>query len=241
MRDPLTTPVEAYAPATDRAGPDASAPSPEWLVRWLALLIFFLTEPLSALRVLCSGRLPLLWRDDRPDLPAGSAQSEARVDPRLVRHRDRLDVPPPRYRARASGVAELSRAIMAFGGSLAGYRFDAPPCGLQWWENPNIVPGMGAGFSAPAAATASLTQLQDAASAPTPPPNAMQAEASHARLPASWLPASWLPATARHVFARAGPGPPPGPPGLPETANTIASDARGRSMASLAILIRANR
>jgi hypothetical protein len=142
---------------------------------------------------------------------------------------------------------ELSRAIEAFGGSLAGFRAGAPACGLQWWENPNIVPGMVAGFGARAAApTASLLQPKAGGGALPPAPNAVRAEAAHARLPASWLPASWLPGSwlpesVRQVFARAGPGASTGPPGCPGLPNRVMSDKRGRSMASPAILIRADR
>ncbi|HTB47099.1 MAG TPA: hypothetical protein VK741_26010, partial [Acetobacteraceae bacterium] len=82
--------------------------------------------------------------------------------------------------------------------------------GLYWWENPNIVPGMSRGFSAPATATAAPLQLQDVANAAPPAPNAMQAEAAHARVPASWFSTS-----VRQVFARAGPGPSTGPPRCP--------------------------
>jgi hypothetical protein len=53
---------------------------------------------------------------------------------------------------------ELSCAIVAFGGSVQGFRAGAPPCGLQWWEIPDIVSWMIAGFGAPAAATGSLLQ-----------------------------------------------------------------------------------
>ena len=216
MRDPTTAPAIAYVRNTDRAGSDARAQSPEWLVRWLALLIFFLLEPLNALRVLRSGRLPSYWQD-RPDLPPGSAQAEA------------ASIRGPfgnaiAWMCRRYGIGpghpdwpELSRAIVAFGGSVAGFRAGLPACGLQWWENPYIVPGMIASFSAPVAATASLLQPQALANAPPSAPSAMQAEAAHARLSASCrlLPASWLSTSERQVFARAGPGPSTGPPGWP--------------------------
>ena len=219
MRDPTTAPAIAYVRNTDRAGSDARAQSPEWLVRWLALLILFLLEPFNALRLLRSGRLPSYWQD-RQDLPPGSAQAEAAS----IRGPFGTAIA---WMCRRYGIGpghpdwpELSRAIVAFGGSLEGYNFSAPACGLQWWENPNIVPGMIAGFSAPAAATASLLQ-QAVANALLPASSATQAEAAHARLPAScrlpasWVPASWLSASGRHVFARAGPGPSTGPPGWP--------------------------
>ena len=212
MRDPLTAPAEAYAPVADRAGADAPAQSPDWLARWLALLILFLLEPLNAVRLLRSGRLAS-WFQDRPDLPAGSAQAEAAS----IRGSFGTAIA---WMCRRHGIGpghadwpELSRAIVAFGGSVAGFRAGLPACGLQWWDNPNVTPGMLPGFGAPAATAASLLQRQTAADAlpPVPPaPNQRQAEATHVRLPASWLSAS-----RRQVFARAGPGPPTGLPGCP--------------------------
>ncbi len=208
MSAPTPAPAQAYAPYADRAGPDALARSPEWLVHWLALLIFFLLEPSKAVRLLRSGRLARSWWHDRPDLPAGSAQAEAAS----VRGPFGRSI---RWMCLRHGIGpghkewpELSRAIVAFGGSLDGFRAGAPPCGLQWWENPGVVPGMVFhGFGAPAA---SLLEQQAVANAPPPAPNVMQAEAAHTRLPASWLAAS-----VRQIFARAGPCPPTGPPGCP--------------------------
>ena len=142
MRDPLTAPAEAYAPDADRAGPDASAQLPEWLVH--------LPRPADPLPARAHARrspAPLLpaaspGGTDRPDLPAGSTQAEA------------ASIRGPfgnaiAWMCRRHGIGpghkdwpELSRAIVAFGGSLKGFRAGAPACGLQWWENPNVVPGM---------------------------------------------------------------------------------------------------
>ena len=201
MCAPTATPAEAYAPYADRAGPGAPAHSPEWFVRWLALLICFLLEPLNAVRLLRSGRLPSLWQA-RPDLPPGSAQAEAAS----IRGSFGTAIA---WMCRRHGIGpghadwpELSRAIQAFGGSLAGFRAGAPACGLQWWENPNIVPGMVAGFAARAAASASLLPPQAGGGALPPAPSAVQAEPALAQVPASqlprsWLPASWLPGSGR--------------------------------------------
>jgi hypothetical protein len=241
MCAPTTAPAEAYAPYADRARLGVPAHSPEWLVRWLALLICFLLEPLNAVRLLRAGRLPSLWQA-RPDLPPGSAQAEAAS----IRGSFGTAIA---WMCRRHGIGpghaewpELSRAIVAFGGSLGGFRAGAPACGLQWWENPNIVPGMVPGFAARAAApVASLLQPQAGGGALPPAPSAVQAEAAHARLPGSRLSGSWLPASGRQVFARAGPGPSTGPPGCPGLPNRVMSDERGRSTASPAILIRADR
>jgi hypothetical protein len=145
------------------------AQPPEWLVRWIALLIFFLLEPLNGVRLLRSGRMRPWWHD-RPDLPAGSAQSEAAS----VRGPFGNSI---RWLCLRHGIGpghpdwpELSRAIVAFGGSLEGFRAGAPPCGLQWWENPGVVPGIVTGFSAPSAATVALLRLQADANA-LPPGN----------------------------------------------------------------------
>src|SRR3984885_12757609 len=223
----LTPPAEAFLPDADRGGPGGPAHSLERLVRCIALLILFLHDPLKAVRLLRSGRL-WSWHQDAPDLPPGSAQAEAAS----IRGQFGTAIA---WMCRRHGVGpghpewpELSRGIVAFGGSLAGFRAGAPACGLQWWENPRIVPGTGAGFSAPAAASASLLPLQAAANAvaPASAPNVVQAAVAHARLPASWVSAA-----GRHVFARAGPGPPTGPPccpGLP-TLSCLTHGAEARS------------
>ena len=238
MHTQSPSPAEAFAPYADRAASDMGAHPPEWLVHWLTVLILFLTEPLNAVRLLRSGRLASLRWQARPDLPAGSAQAYYAA----VRGEFGTSI---RWMCLRHGIGpghkdwpELSRAIVAFGGSLDGFWEGAPPCGLQWWENPGVVPGMVLvpGFSAFAAAPASLVQPQAAADAPPRAPHAMPAEAAHARLPAAWLAAS-----VQHMFARAGPHPSTGPPNCPGLQTSIMSDARGRSMASPAVLIRADR
>ena len=208
MRNPLTPPAEAYSPDADRAGPDAPAQLPEWLVRCIAILIYCVLKHLLALRQDRSLRLPSWWQD-RPDLPLCSAQALAAAT------RGSFGTAIA-WMCRRYGIGpghpewpELSRAIVAFGGSVERFRPGLPACGLQWWENPNVVPGMVVGFSAPATASAALLQ-QAVATALPPAPHAMPAEAAHARSPAAWLSASgW------HVFARAGPGSPTGPPRCP--------------------------
>jgi hypothetical protein len=224
-------PAEAYAPDADRDGPHASAHPPEWLVYLLARLIFFLLQHVSGFR-----RRRYFAQQachDRPDLPAGSAQAEAA----LIRGQFGTAIT---WMCRRHGVGpghkdwpELSRAIVAFGGSVAGFRPGLPACGLQWWDNPNIVPGTVPGFGVPAEPVASLLQSAAVADSPPPTPGAVPAETAHAKLPASWLSAArW------HGFARAGPDPPPGRT-LPGSAIPVMSDARGQSMAGPAVLIRA--
>ena len=156
-------------------GPVRTRPqtSPEWLVHCLALLILFLLEP-SARRSACALR-PAGVMVAGPAGPAGGlGAGRGRVDPRRVRYRDRAGCAA----ATASGRGiRTGRSCPAPSWRLAaawhGFRAGAPACGLQWWENPNVVPGMIPGFGAPAAATASLLQLQAAANAPPPAPHAM--------------------------------------------------------------------
>ncbi len=208
MRAPLTVPAEAYAPDADRAGTDAPAQLPEWLVHCLALMIFFLLKRLLAGRPRRPIRLTQ-WFHERLDLPPGSAQEEAAT----IRGPFGNAIA---WMCRRRGIGpghpdwpELSRAIVAFGGSVKGFRAGLPACGLQWWDNPNVVPGMTGEIVATPAATAMAALLARlaVADAPPPVPHAMLDEAAHARLPASWLPASW-----RQVLVRAGTGPPTGPP-----------------------------
>jgi hypothetical protein len=209
MRDPLTVPAEAYAPDADRAGPDAAAQLPAWLVHFLALLILFLLEHVLAARLRRSRKMAALWPDQRPDLPAGSTQAGAAS---IRGHFGNAIAWMCHRRGIGPGHKdwpELSRAIVAFGGSLRGFHAGAPARGLQWWENPNVVPGIIPGFGTPAPTTTLLQRVAVASAAP-PAPDAMQAEAAHASLPGSWLFAA-----GRQVFARAGPGPTTGPPGCP--------------------------
>jgi hypothetical protein len=226
MCDPLTAPAEAYAPDADRAGPDSPAHLPEWLVHCLAHLILFLLEHLLAICPRRSAQ-PSCWQD-RPDLPPGSAQAEAAS----IRGQFGNAIA---WMCRRRGIGpghpdwqELSRAIVAFGGSLAGFRAGAPARGLQWWENPNIVPGM---IPAVSALSSSLLPPQAVTDASPPAPNAQPAEAGHALWPASW----------RQVLARAGTGPPAttGPPAA-WTAHPMMPYERGQSMAGPAVLIRAD-
>ncbi|MGA3398884.1 MAG: hypothetical protein ABSC95_06665 [Acetobacteraceae bacterium] len=207
MRDTLTSPAQAYAPDADRAGPEGTAHLPEWLVHCLARLILFLLEHWLADRRGRSPRLPAWWHD-RPDLPLASAQAEAAS----VRGSFGRSIA---WMCRRRGIGpghpewpELSRAIVAFGGSLKGFRAGAPPRGLYWWENPDLVPGMiGATAAAPTEATTALRLARGAvADTLAPVLNAVAAEAGHVLVAAAWVAASW------RAFVRPGTGPPTGPP-----------------------------
>ncbi len=239
MRAPLTVPAEAYAPDADRAGTDAPAQLPEWLVHCLALMIFFLLKRLLAGRPRRPIRLTQ-WFHERLDLPPGSAQEEAAT----IRGPFGNAIA---WMCRRRGIGpghpdwpELSRAIVAFGGSVKGFRAGMPARGLQWWDDPNAMPGMTGEIAATPAAAAMAALIARLAAADTPPavPHVAPGEAAHARSPASWLSES-----CRQVFARARPGPPTGPPlpGLaPGTSNPFTPETRGQSMAGPAVLIPAN-
>ncbi len=205
MRTQHTVPAEAYSPNADRAGPDASADLPDWLAHLLALLLLLARKWALATGRRGSRALPS-WFYERPDLPPGSAQALAAS----VRGAFGNAVA---WMCLRRGIGpghpdwpELSRAIVAFGGSVQGFRPGLPACGLQWWENPDIVPGMiGMPAATPAAAAvASLLSRQAVADTPSPTPQVMPAAAEPAVSPG--------PVPCRPVFARAATGPPTGPP-----------------------------
>ena len=177
------------------------------------------------------------WWHDRPDLPAGSAQAYfASVRGHFgnsIRWMCLRHGIGPGHQGLAGAVSR-HRGVWRQRGGVPRRR-SAERAGMV--GKPRRHPGHGPfpGFSAPAAAPASLLEQQAVANAPPPAPNAMQAEAAHARLPASWLPAS----VAAGVCTRR-PASVDRAARLPGTANTVMSDARGRSMASPAVLIRAD-
>ena len=171
------------------------------------------------------------WWVDLPDLPPGSAQALAvslrgpfgNVVARLCLRRG-IGPGHPEW-------PYLSRTIVAFGGSLAGLDGRTRP--PEWWESHWIVPAVVRPDEPPPSPVETLLARQDAAAFPSPSQPAAAAAAAHAVLPAFWLP-SWP-----RVLARAGTGPPTGPP-LSGAGNSVTSDERGRSAASPAVLIRAD-
>ena len=206
--DPLTSPAGDSSPDADRAGPDASARLPEWVVHLIAQVIHFILSHMLAGRSRRSV-LPPGW-DERPDLPPASAQAAAAS----VRGAYGNSIAWMCLR-RGIGPGHpdwpyLSRTIVAFGGSVRGFRAGMPARGLQWWENPDLWPGMiGETTAAPAAAAmAVLVSQQAAETAPSPAPtnpalkNSLHSEPEPALLPKF----RW------HVLARTATGPPTGPP-----------------------------
>ncbi len=133
MSNAITAPADAYAPGADRDGTNASARLPEWLVHLMALVIRFIVEHSLAARTRRFS-LPSWWHY-RPDLPPGSVQQ-------LAASRRGAFGNAIAWMCRRRGIGpghpdwpELSRAIVAFGGSVAGFRAGLPACGLQWWEH----------------------------------------------------------------------------------------------------------
>ena len=192
--------AEASSPDANRAGPDAPvARLPEWLVHLLALVIRFLLERGLSRRA----RLPSWWHY-RPDLPAGSIQALAASIRGPFGHAIAC-----MCRRRGIGPGhpdwpELSRAIVAFGGSIKGFRPGLPACGLQWWDNPDIIPGM-SGMPTPTPAADAMASLLAREVLADAPPSALLA------VPATAGPAV-SPAPRRPVVARVSTGPPTGPP-----------------------------
>ena len=210
MRNTLSPPAEAYAPDEDRAGPEGTAQMPEWLVQLLTRLILFMLKHYLAGRSRRGHRRPPWWLDQsRRDLPPGSAQAEAAVDRGPF---GRSIAWMCRCRGIGPGHAdwpELSRAIVAYGGSLKGFRAGAPAIGLLWWENPYIIPGMIGEAAAPPTAEAIALRLARRAVAETLAPmlNAEADAAGHGSLASVWVAAASL-----RGFVRPGTGPPTGPP-----------------------------
>jgi hypothetical protein len=128
--DPPTTPADAYAPDADRAGTDASARLPQWVVHLIALVVRLVLERMFAAH---ARRSPLSsWWHDRPDLPLASTQAEAAS----IRGPFGRSIA---WMCRRRGIGpghpdwpELSRAIVAFGGSVKGARPGLPALGLLW-------------------------------------------------------------------------------------------------------------
>jgi hypothetical protein len=209
MRDPThTSPAEAHAPNPEPSGRDEPSCTPEWLAYLLALLIRFMLQHTQA-RHLRRSYLAAWWRD-RPDLPAGSIQAMAAsirgnfgtaIAWMCLRRGYGPDHPDWPY---------LSRTIVAFGGSLCRFRPGMPACGLQWFENPYVIPGA-FGYIVPtpaAAALASLLSQQAAADARPLPLCAARAAARPGSARACRRPRS----RPTGAWRRRSTGPPTGPP-----------------------------
>jgi len=205
-----TSPAEAFSPDADRVGPDASPRLPEQIVRFLLLLILLVREHVLAFRHFSATGLLPSWWNYRSDLPPGSVQQYAAS----LRGEFGNAIA---WMCRRRGIGpgdpdwpQIRCAIIAFGGSVKGFRQGLPACGLQWFENPHILPGaVGEIPTTPAAdAIARLLSRHVLADAPPPALEAAPAAARHALLPASLLSDCWTADSWRlHIT-----GPPTGPP-----------------------------
>ena len=142
MCNAITAPANSCSPDANRTGPDAPARLPEWVVHLIALVVRFILERAVAARS-PRVRLPSWWHY-RPDLPPGSVQQ-------LAASRRGAFGNAIAWMCRRRGIGpghpnwpELSRAIVAFGGSVKGFRPGLPACGLQWWEHPESCRGCAA-------------------------------------------------------------------------------------------------
>jgi hypothetical protein len=205
MATPPPVLADAASPDPDRDGPDAPNHLPEWLVHLIALLIYSILK-----RILAARGIPMVpaWLSERPDLPPGSIQALAasirgpfgNVIARMCRQ---LGIGPghPQW-------LDMSRAIVAFGGSLKGFRAGAAALPVAWWENDAIVPGLGRAQTAAPTATALLLARQALANAAPPAPQAAQDRAAHGVSPALRRLVEARRGTAPPI--RAGTGPPTG-------------------------------
>jgi hypothetical protein len=205
----LSVPADACSPDANRDGTGASARLPEWLVHLIALMIRFVLEHTLAGRSRRPVTLPAWW-NYRRDLPSGSVQQLAAA---RRGHFGNAIAWMCRRRGIGPGHSdwpELRCAIIAFGGSVKGFRPGLPACGLQWWENPQIMPGAIGDIAATPAATAlaSLLSRQQVAGTPAPPANVVRSAARHVPLPCPSL-SRGRPTNSWRLDST---GPPTGPP-----------------------------
>ena len=191
--DPLTALADTYSPDADRVGLDASGPLPEWLVHALVTLIVFIRQHVLIRRPRHNWSLPG-WYVGRPGpLPASTPELAAMIRGAWgheIAHVCRYDGIGPGH----PDWPELSRAILAFGGSLRGVDGRKHP--RPWWHALGFAPSLARADTAAAA----LPPEAEPVSAPSAPAATAEAAGSgHAVLPAPRRP----------VFARAATGPPP--------------------------------
>jgi len=213
-RDPLTPPAGACSPDADRTAADVLARLPEWLVRLIGMFIHFMLRRMHAAR-LQNAQLRA-WSHERTDLEAGSAQHLAALISGAFGNSIAWMC---LYEGIGPGHREwpaLSRAILAFGGSLRAFdpgRRDRPAMGQPWWGNPYVMPGLAAPKRETPAAGALAAVLERcagdgvAAQAGVAAPAPYAAAAPVADPDFTPMPASWRPPVARVAT-----GPPTGPP-----------------------------
>ena len=220
--------AEAHAPDADRVVPNAPAQIPGWLVH-----LFVLPRLLARKWAFASARRHVFALPsgihDRSDPPLASVQALAAS----IRGAWQFAIARMCLR-RGFGPGhqdrpEMSRAIVAFRGSAQGFRSGLPACGLQWWKDPEIVPGMiGTAKAAPPAdAMAMLLSRNNDFDEPPPGPDSCAC-----RNPACRGAGTNAPECAPDLVRR---------PDRLHTRinNSIRSSQRDRAMAGPAILIRA--
>ena len=192
-RDRNTALAEACSPDDIRAGLDASGPLPEWVVQFLVTLILFLRQHVFR-RPRHNWSLPS-WYAGRPGpLPASTPELAAVIRGAWgheIAHVCRYEGIGPDH----PDWPELSRAILAFGGSLCGV--DGRKHRRPWWHALGFAPSLTRADNAAKTAAASPEALPNVAP-PAPEAAASVASLGHAVLPAPRRP----------VFARAATGPP---------------------------------
>ena len=214
-RDPLTPPAGAASSDADRTGEAALAHLPEWLVHLIAMLLHYMLRRVLAARM--RNAQLRAWCHERPDQEPGSAQHLAA----LIRGAFGNSIA---WMCLYDGIGpghrdwpELSRAILAFGGSLRAFdpgRRGRPAMGHPWWGNPYVMPGLPAPQrETPAAGVLSALLARDAADGASAPAGTA-APAPHAAAAAPELDAAPMPASWRSPVARVATGPPTGPPAV---------------------------
>ncbi|HEY1931582.1 MAG TPA: hypothetical protein VGG99_06205 [Acetobacteraceae bacterium] len=194
MGDLKTPPAEAYAPDPDRADPDSPDLMPEWLAYLIALVILFLLEQWGAMRQR-RARRPASRPVGRTGLPRDSAAAPAAA---IRSQLDNATARTRRGRGAAPECLDLSHARLALLEKLR--QTDIDPTVLSQLEALGIVPHP----SGPNAASAPVLS----------PPRRANIRGTPRRL-ASAAPRDGVsPTPRRQNFARAGTGPPTGPPAI---------------------------
>jgi len=214
IRDPLTPPAGASPLDADRTGEAVPARLPEWLVQLIAMLIHFMLRRVLAAR--WRNAQLRAWCHERPDMEPGSAQQLAALIGgafgNSIAWMCLYDGIGPGHREWPA----LSRAILAFGGSLRAFgpgRRGRPAMGQPWWGNPYVMPGLAAPQRAtPAAGRLSALLARDAADGAAAPAGAASPAPHEAAAPRTEFDSAPMAASWRSPIARIATGPPTGPP-----------------------------
>jgi hypothetical protein len=194
MGDLLTAPAEAYAPDPDRADLDSPTLMPEWLAYVIALVILSIIETIQAL----------------PQRPARRPAS--RPINRPAQARDSAHTPAFSINSRSGHATARTRrgqAIPVNGQDLSHARAAL----LDKLRQANVGPAVWSQLEALGIVPAPTDPGAAATLAPSPRRTAKLRRAPRRFLPAV-APHAVLPALRRPMLARAGTGPPTGPPAV---------------------------